>query len=62
MNVAWECGGIQNGDYLAAFTQLLLPIAYEVRGGVMVLGGKQLACAQRVQGEGEVGGRISLAA
>jgi hypothetical protein len=30
VNVAWESGGIQNGDYLAAFTHLLLPIAYEV--------------------------------
>lgn len=29
MNVPWPCGGMGNGDYLAAFQHVLLPIAHE---------------------------------
>ena len=28
VNVPWPCGGMRNGDYLAAFHHVLLPIAY----------------------------------
>jgi len=37
VNVAWDCGGIQNGDYLAAFTHLLLPIAYEFAPDLIIV-------------------------
>lgn len=28
VNVPWPCGGMRNGDYMAAFQHLVLPIAY----------------------------------
>jgi histone deacetylase 6 len=28
VNVPWPCGGMRNGDYLAAFAHVVLPIAY----------------------------------
>jgi histone deacetylase 6 len=28
VNVPWPCGGMRNGDYLAAFNHVVLPIAY----------------------------------
>ncbi|KAF5828661.1 hypothetical protein DUNSADRAFT_17277 [Dunaliella salina] len=37
VNVAWDSGGIQNGDYLAAFTHLLLPIAYEFAPDLIIV-------------------------
>ena len=34
VNVAWPCGSMRNGDYMAAFHHLLMPIAHgEGRGG-----------------------------
>ena len=28
VNVPWPCGGMRNGDYIAAFNHVVLPIAY----------------------------------
>ena len=42
VNVPWPCGGMRNGDYLAAFQHVVLPIAYgEERQG----GQKRTGCA-----------------
>ena len=37
VNVPWNGGGIRNGDYIAAFTQLLLPILYEFGPDVILV-------------------------
>ena len=28
LNVPWPCGGMRNGDYMAAFHHLILPVAH----------------------------------
>ena len=28
VNVPWPCGGMRNGDYMAAFQHVILPIAH----------------------------------
>ncbi|EFN54718.1 hypothetical protein CHLNCDRAFT_24556 [Chlorella variabilis] len=37
VNVPWPCGGMRNGDYLAAFHHLLLPIAYEYAPDLVII-------------------------
>ena len=33
VNVPWPCGDMRNGDYLAAFAHVVLPVAYGEDGG-----------------------------
>ena len=37
VNVPWLTGGMGNGDYLAAFQHVLLPIAYEFNPSLIIV-------------------------
>lgn len=37
VNVPWPCGGMRNGDYMAAFQHLVLPIAYEFAPDLVII-------------------------
>ena len=37
VNVPWPCGGMGNGDYLAALNHIILPIAYQFAPGVIIV-------------------------
>lgn len=37
MNVPWLTGGMGNGDYMAAFQHVLLPIAYEFNPTLIIV-------------------------
>lgn len=36
VNVPWQCGGMGNGDYVAAFQHVLLPIAMEFNPDLII--------------------------
>lgn len=37
VNVPWQGGGVGNGDYLAAFNYVLIPIAYEFAPDIVIV-------------------------
>jgi len=37
VNVPWPCGGIQNGDYIAAFHHIILPVAYDFSPDLIII-------------------------
>lgn len=37
VNVPWPCGGMGNGDYMAAFQHLILPITYEFSPDLIII-------------------------
>ncbi|KAK9818191.1 hypothetical protein WJX72_008532 [[Myrmecia] bisecta] len=37
VNVPWAMGGMGNGDYIAAFNHVILPIAYEFRPDIIIV-------------------------
>ena len=37
VNVAWPRAGMTDGDYLAAFMHIVLPIAYEYRPSLIIV-------------------------
>ena len=43
VNVPWQCGGMGNGDYVAAFQHILLPIAMEFNPDLIIASAGELA-------------------
>ncbi|GAB4821315.1 hypothetical protein N2152v2_008361 [Parachlorella kessleri] len=37
VNVPWPCGGMRNGDYMAAFQHVILPIAHEYAPDLVII-------------------------
>ncbi len=37
VNVPWPMGGMGNGDYIAAFNHVILPIAYEYQPDLIII-------------------------
>ena len=42
VNVPWQCGGMGNGDYVAAFQHVLLPIAMEFNPDLIIASAGEL--------------------
>ena len=42
VNVPWQCGGMGNGDYVAAFQHILLPIAMEFNPDLIIASAGEL--------------------
>ena len=37
VNVPWPMGGMGNGDYMAAFNHVIMPIAYEYQPDLIII-------------------------
>ena len=44
VNVPWQCGGMGNGDYVAAFQHVLLPIAMEFNPDLIIASAGEQSC------------------